>query len=82
MNAIQLDDLTPLKQFLAKHPTYKMSSIRWWIHRSQPRKGSNGMLPANGFAGCYTRKSGRILLIEPKVLEWLMAPDMEENDND
>ena len=81
MNAIQLDDLTPLKDFAAKHPKFKVSTIRWWIHRSKPRNGADGMLPANGFADCFTRKSGRILLIEPRVLEWLTTSEVGEADH-
>jgi len=81
MSEVQLDHITPLKGFLEKYPKFKLSTIRWWIHRSQPRNGANGVLPANGFAECFTRKSGRILLIEPRVLEWLTAGEAGEADH-
>ncbi|HZZ92991.1 MAG TPA: hypothetical protein VFE23_10535 [Usitatibacter sp.] len=83
MNEVNLEHLLTISEFSQRYPKYKESKIRWWIYRSKLTKGAASDLPANGFAQCFTRPPGErtILLIEPKVLEWLLSGQKQGGRN-
>ena len=84
MSDYTLDQLISVAEFAKRHPQFSESKLRWWIYRSEPRKGATRSLPANGFSMCFRRtpESSEILLIEPKVLEWLLGDRTGEAAND